>query len=621
MPAQTATPAETSGKKIALISMPCLSVVFPSFQLGLLKATLEREGIATQTFSMYLYFAAHIGWELNETLSEVRRCMAGEWIWSKAAFGDFADDQAYLRDFKGNLDDICTVSGVTLDDIVALREDKVFSFIDFCVERIDWERFDLIGFSVVFQQMVSSLALSRALKARYPHIPIIFGGATFEDDIADGILRGCPWIDYLHCGDADTTFPQMIRRLRAGESMAGLPGLMWRRGEEIQYHGRAPNLADLNQTPIPDFDEYFYARQESGYARYSEAKEPMLPIETARGCWWGMKAHCTFCGLNRAGMDFRAKDVDQVLEMLETLASRYGVLHFDAIDNIMATEYIDVLFGKLAESHADIKVHYEVRPYLSRQQLRHMSRGGLFSVQPGIESLSTHVLKLMKKHTTAVRNLAFLKWCNYYNINNLYFILLGFPGETVEDYQQQCEVVARIQHLLPPRGIAQARADRGSPMFTDPEANAVSRLFPSHCYRYIYPTDRFDHQRVSYYFDHDQENILEDRDYQRIYSLVWQWQQRWKKGPRPTLRYFKTWKKMIIDDRRNGGPRKHTFGERASRLYELCNDAQKREAIDKAFDGDSAWVEEALGHFVDQDLIIHLDDRYLSLALPANAYI
>ena len=139
------------------------------------------------------------------------------------------------------------------------------AFIDWCLNSVDWSRFGVIGFSVVFQQTLASIALARALKKRYPHIPIMMGGATFEDDIAEEIMKGCPQVDYIHCGDADETLPQAIRRVYSGESMKGMPGIMWRDNGQVVFNGRAPNLADMNKTPVPDFDEYFYARKEGGY--------------------------------------------------------------------------------------------------------------------------------------------------------------------------------------------------------------------------------------------------------------------------------------------------------------------------------------------------------------------
>jgi ribosomal peptide maturation radical SAM protein 1 len=608
-----------SPKPVALISMPTLSARFPSFQLALLKPTLEREGIPVQTFSLFMYFGTHVGWRINETLSDVYPCMLGEWIWTKAAFGDFANDDEYFRIYRNNLEAICYKAGCTLDDLRQLRETAAPAFIDFCLKSVDWSRFSVFGFSVVFQQTLASIALARALKQRYPHIPIMMGGATFEDDIAEEIMKGCPEVDYVHCGDADETLPKVIRRLQSGQSMAGMPGMMWRDNDRIAYAGRAPNLADMNKTPTPDFDEYFYARKQGGYHYSADAQGVLLPIETARGCWWGVKNHCTFCGLNRAGMEFRSKRVDNVIEQLDQLARRYGILDFNAIDNIIAPEYIDQLFKQLSEANTDIRIHYEVRPSLSRVQLKQMRKGGLFSIQPGVESLSTHILKLMRKHTTGVRNLELIKWSTYYGINNLYNILLRFPGETLEDYRAQCEVIAKIHHFQAPWAIAKARADRGSPMYTEPESQSVTRLVPSPCYDFLFPKDRFDLNRVSYYFEHEMGNTLADHEYEEIFEAVDVWQRRWKQRPQPYLRYRKGWATIQIEDARNCAKKSSSYSDLYANLYEYCGDARSRKDIAAKFD-DAPWLDAALEEFVAKDLMVHLDSRYLSLALPENPY-
>lgn len=606
-------------KPVALVSMPTLSARFPSFQLALLKPTLEREGIPVQTFSMFMYFGTYAGWRITEALSDVYPCMVGEWIWTKAAFGDFANNDDYFELYRGNLESICKQAGCTVADLSEIREKKAPAFIDFCVNSVDWSRFGVIGFSVVFQQTLASIALARALKERYPEIPIMMGGATFEDDIAEEIMKGCPQVDFIHCGDADETLPKTIRRLYSKESLGGMPGVMWRENDQINYAGRAPNLSDMNKTPVPDFDEYFYARKEGGYARHDSVREVLLPIETARGCWWGVKNHCTFCGLNRAGMEFRSKSVENVIEQLDQLAQRYGILDFNAIDNIIEPEYINKLFTKLADANSDLRLHYEVRPSLTRAQLKLMRQGGLFSIQPGVESLSTHILKLMRKHTTGMRNLELIKWSTYYGINNLYNILLRFPGETLEDYRAQCDVIAKIHHFQAPWAIAKARADRGSPMYTEPESQSVSRLVPSACYDYLYPKDRFDLNRVSYYFEHEMGNTLKDDEYEEIYHAVGVWQYRWRQRPKPYLRYRKGWASILIQDGRNGSATVAHYADRYAQLYEYCADARSAKEIAAQFDG-APWVDEAIAEFVERSFMVYLDNRYLSLALPENAF-
>jgi ribosomal peptide maturation radical SAM protein 1 len=495
-------------KPVALISMPQLSARYPSFQLALLKPTLEKAGIPAQAFSLFLYFGSRIG--------------------------------------------------------------------------------------------------------------LIMGGASLEDDIAAELMRGCPQIDYMHCGDGDLTFPEMVHRLYRGESMRGLRGIMHRENGEVQFAGRSPNFAQMDETPTPDFTEYFYARREGGYDDYDPARDVLLPIEAARGCWWGEKNHCTFCGLNRSGMEFRAKSPERVIEQLESLSRTYGIFHFNAIDNIMAPEYTEKLFGRLAASRSDIQLHYEIRPNFSRTQLGRMHRGGLFSVQPGVESLSTHILKIMRKLTTGMRNVELIKWCTYYGINNLYNILVQFPGETAEDYRLQSDVVAKIPHLQPPYAIVKARADRGSPMYFDPASQSIVELTPSDCYRFIFPEGEFDLSKVSYYFDHTMTGAVPEEVYDELFERVAEWQERWPhRATRPYLRYRKACSSIRIDDGRWSTHREWLYRDDAAALYEFCADARTLRDLQKRF-GDGSWVGSALEDFVAKDLMLYLDGRYLSLALPEN---
>jgi ribosomal peptide maturation radical SAM protein 1 len=609
-------------KPVALISMPTLAARFPSFQLALLKPTLERAGFAVEPMSLFLRFGEQIGWRLNETLANVYPCMAGEWIWGKAAFGDVGEDSdvgAYFRRYGSNFDAICAEAGCAREDIVQVREHEAEVFIDKTVRQIDWSAYGLVGFTVVFQQMVASLALAKALKREYPELPIIFGGATFEDDIALEILSRNPEVDFIHCGDADLSLPEVVSRVYAKEPMTGMRGVMWQENGRVSYAGRAPNVADLDRTPVPDFDEYFSMRSRTGYDGYPGAREAMLPIETARGCWYGMKNHCTFCGLNRAGMEFRSKSPDRVLEMLKILSRRYGARHFNAIDNILAPAYMSRLFGRLADAHCDLRLHYEIRPKITRAQLGRLHRGGLASVQPGIESFSTNVLTLMRKNTTGISNLELLKWTTYYGMDNSYNILFGFPGETAEDYRLQADVIRRIPHLQPPYAMAQARPDRGSPMFERPAEHAVSALRPAACYRHIYPAG-YDLNRVSYFFEHELEGELPQAGYRECHDLVADWKSRWASAPRPYLRYLKTWDSVSIHDGRHGTRRSHRFDDAEARLYELCADAKAKDELLAELGCEAAWLDAALARFIDLDLMVGLDGRYLSLALPENPY-
>jgi hypothetical protein len=283
----------------------------------------------------------------------------------------------------------------------------------------------------------------------------------------------------------------------------------------------------------------------------------------------------------------------------------------------MAPEYTEKLFGRLAAANSDIAIHYEIRPNFSRTQLARMQRGGLRSVLPGVESFSTNILKSMRKFTTGMRNIELVKWCTHYRMNVTYNILCRFPGETVEDYREQCDIIAKIPHFQPPYAAVMARADRGSPMFTDPASQSISRLIPFKCYQYIFPRGKFDLPRISYFFDQEMTNIAGEPSYTATFAAVDNWRAKWNQPKKPYLTYRKAWSTIFIIDGRQREARTFRYYDQEAALYEYCSDARTPRDIAANF-GPAAWVKEALQRFVEKDLMLFLDGRYLSLALPEN---
>jgi len=181
----------------------------------------------------------------------------------------------------------------------------------------------------------------------------------------------------------------------------------------------------------------------------------------------------------------------------------------------------------------------------------------------------------------------------------------------------QAALVPKILHLQPPWGIVKARADRGSPMFTEPESQSIRRLQPAVCYRYIFPK-RFDLNRVSYYFDHEIGDVVDEENYDDLIGRVTRWQSRWEDGKsRPFLRYRKAFSSIVIEDRRRRKLRTYSYADGKAALYEYCADARTPRDIESAFQG-ASWVQATLEEFVGEDLMLYMDGRYLSLALPQN---
>ena len=196
----------------------------------------------------------------------------------------------------------------------------------------------MIGFSTSYGQNCAALALAERVKRRLPHVPIIFGGANCAGGMGEKMLDLFPFIDYVCVEDGDVSFPNFLRQLDAGGPVNG-PGIVSRASRQqpdaAPVHHEMVN--DLDALPFPDFSDYFAAFASSGD---TAAHVVALPMETSRGCWWGQKHHCMFCGLNRDSMAYRRKSPKRIDREVRHLVTTYGIKRIMMTDNIMSRSFV-----------------------------------------------------------------------------------------------------------------------------------------------------------------------------------------------------------------------------------------------------------------------------------------
>jgi ribosomal peptide maturation radical SAM protein 1 len=540
--------------KIALVNMPVASTRYPSIQLGLLKSILSGQGHEVDVHYLNLDFAHRIGWEKYERLATQRFLLVNEWLFSVAAFGPKAPPSALFVDhLASEFSQLAASYGWTSDEFVELRDIVAPEFIDDCLTAIDWARYDLVGFGSMFEQNCAALALSRLIKERFPKVQVVFGGSNFDDPMGLEYMRVFPWIDHAVIGEGDQAFPSLVEALEKGGVELAIKGVASRceRGS-VCFPGPADLVREMDSLPTPDYDEYFVAKQDLGMPETLGGRGIWLLFESSRGCWWGAKQHCTFCGLNADGMAYRSKSADTVENELTRMALRYGRREFQAVDNILDTSWLTSLFPKLESSGSDIKLFYEVKANLRKDQLRTLARGGVALVQPGLESLSTNVLKIMRKGTSKLQNVNFLRWAMYYDIEVGWNLLYGFPGETDEDYEEQLATIEMIQHLQPPTGVGSLRLDRFSPYHSSPSTWKIEGIEPFWAYRTVYPIE-INVEQIAYFFDYGPKNVVSDALVQRLKRAVEGWRGRWSPGEIPQLSYRKFGNHGVIRDHRQPG--------------------------------------------------------------------
>lgn len=613
---------------LILVNMPFGGIQFPSIQLGLLQALAKSAGISCKSIYANIAFARRIDPSLYLVLSNHRGTMMGEWIFALAAFGDEVAGytETFQRDFPDAFAEIETKTNVSPAQLQHLRQIHAPAFIAETAEQIVSLAPSVVGFTSTFEQNAASIALAGAIKQRDASIITLFGGANFDEPMGAAYAKAVPWIDVCVIGEADNVFVPLVKALIEGRKPPSLNGVLTRdKLDDVEAVGRASYNAPMNDLPAPFYDDYFEALQRYGMTDADLGRPIFLPFESSRGCWWGEKHHCTFCGLNALGMAFREKTADKVIQEISYLTERHNINRFSAVDNILSPNLVKDLTDKFAGSEYDYEFFYEIKANLTREKLRNLYNLGIRHVQPGIESLSTHVLKLMRKGITATQNINALRWMNYYGFETLWNIIYGFPGETEADYERQLKIIEQISHLAPPIGVGRIWLERFSPIYKESATFGFADIRPVRNYAYVYPRS-VDLDDASYFFEGHSPGTVSDSSMEGTQAAVARWREKWTKDVLPFLTYVRTHAGVSIIDGREtpASPINITYRPPADAIYLFCSEQPRalhsiaqhlRDCV--GFELDDTNLVAILDRFIARGLILAEDNVYLSLALPA----
>ncbi|GAA2441369.1 RiPP maturation radical SAM C-methyltransferase [Actinomadura vinacea] len=541
--------------RVTLAAMPWQSFELPSLPLALLKARLAetRPADTVTEYYGYLRWAEYL---LERTGGEITPAVCeqvsvddvfhgiGDWIFAGALYGDsrwrVAELEAYAARARG---------GASLDLGPARRMRPLAAgFIGLAAAEILASGPDVVGLTSTFMQNAASLALARRLKEIAPGVTIVFGGSNCDGVMGHALHRNHPFVDYVVRGEGERVFPELLARIETGDSPEHLPGVCWWKGDDSVANETAAHPVPPALIPRPDFD---------GWQRVLDASpvrpfvEPKLLLEGARGCWWGEKHQCAFCGLNGSTIAFRSHPAERFREDIDHLVKRHRILDIITVDNILDMSYFRGLLPGLAASGWDLRIHYEVKANLRADQLRLLAEAGVHCVQPGIESLSTRVLELMDKGTTATINVRMLRDCETEGITASWNHLCGFPGETDDDYLRVIEQMPALVHLQPPGSVGRIMLERFSPYFERPELGFAERR-PHRIYDHVYDLPEEELNDLVYLFDTPPAGISDELE-KRLQDAAEHWREAYTASA--LVIRDDTENHLRIEDRRAGWPR------------------------------------------------------------------
>lgn len=626
----------TERHPIVFVSMPIAAVERPSLALGLLKSLLNNAGLPAKTIYPNIWFLEYIGLTdyhlLESSLPEEALI---DWLFAPVAFPNFETSTDDFLDGFFARNPVYQFQRPKLTVTWLALRARMGEFIDWVVDQIIAMRPSIVGCTSTFNQHVPSLALLRRLRARAPEIITLMGGANCETVMGRTTHTHFTWVDYVVSGEADMLVAELCRDLLARGRDIPLDSLPFGVFGPAHRNAGYPATNDgdkvpravtenMQSLPLPDFDDYFAELHNS---LYGARIYPGLPMEFSRGCWWGAKSHCTFCGLNGGAMNYRQKPAEQAAAEMTELSARYNNRNIEAVDNILAIDYVDRTLPQLTALPDKLNIFFEVKANLKRHEIEKFAAAGIRWIQPGIESLDTRVLKLMGKGTTAAQNVLLLKWCRQYGVRISWSVLWGFPGEKDHWYAELPPWLDALHHLQPGRAV-RLRYQRYSPYHQTPDRFGL-QLTPVPPYQYVYPLSAADLADQVYYFEDspltDAGGHIAARDTAQrpglhaVAKALDAWGKSWHRAQLPMLTMRDDGDFLIVNDSRSIQPAIQRQFAGLTRDVLLAADdgapeTRIRERLTTA--GHSAdAITSAIAELVAARVILQLDGRLVGLPL------
>jgi ribosomal peptide maturation radical SAM protein 1 len=621
--------------------MPFFPIDIPSISLSLVKAALERAGFECDLEYLNVEFGKRLGVDLYGWIA-----MSSP---SYLLFGDLIFAPA-LHDSHMNIDRLreLVAPSKTLgvspvpDEIVEAYPDLVETARHLLYDKlreIDWSKYGLVGFGTIFQ-IAPALAMARLVKTFVENPPpVILGGSNCEGEMGEYLHRCCPWIDYVCRGEGEGLIVELAQNLSDGSVPLDLiSGLVWRDNGRTRCNGSradlhsltnpSPTLAvfgakpqppcnpeyELDVLPIPKYDDWLH--QVKGVLEDGQRR---LPIETGRGCWYGAKQHCTFCGENGEMIAFRRKSAERALEEFKGLMES-GVKIVGAVDNILDYRYFKTLLPELAKLEHGMELRWEIKSNLTHEQVQLLHASGIVWTQAGIESLSTPVLHLMRKGVTALQNIRLLRYAAEFAIGTSWNLLYGFPGENPSDYQEMAELLPALSHLEPPlRGCGRLCIERFSPLYVNRDAEGLTDVKPRPAYYEIYPFERDIVARMAYSFEYGYRSHPDPNSYiLPLVAAVRGWLSEVGAAALLSIRRGDTL--HLLDTRGIATQPRATLHGFDLDVFTACQHGATLNAIAQNLQRSPDEIQSVLDSFVDRHWVLHLDGKFLSLAVPVDAY-
>lgn len=298
---------------------------------------------------------------------------------------------------------------------------------------------DVVGITATTPYIFDAIETAKIAKMEIPDCVTILGGP--HPTLMPVETLSNPYVDIVCIGEGEKTIVELANALEmyGMDKLSDIKGIAYKHDGKPIINEPRPLIEDLDSLPFP-------ARHLLPMNMYKAfgKRIPIGSILTSRGCPF----KCIFCASSKIwGKKFRARSPRNVVDEIEEFISKYRSKYIEFIDDIFTlskkrtieickeikSRGLDIFWG--CSSRVDT---------VTKEILAIMKSAGCFIIYFGVESGVQRILDKLAKGIKLEQIKKAFRWAKEVGIQTLASVMIGAPGESLEDIQRTLKFVKKL---------------------------------------------------------------------------------------------------------------------------------------------------------------------------------
>lgn len=314
------------------------------------------------------------------------------------------------------------------------------SFIERAMSMLEERHPRIISFYTRCDTYHIDLELARCIKERWCDVYVVFGGPQ-SDITSVETLTHIPYVDFVCCGEGETTIYPFFSSLLSGQPDLRVNGLVYRQDGKVKSNPRPKLIDDLDSLPQIDYSFLNYIKKEG------KGDRTYFPIDVGRGCPFG----CTYCSTKTFwGRKYRLKSPRRIFHEMQEVYKQLGLTHFAFVHDMFTLNRNKVVETCNLLRELDFEMDWKCCARLDcidKELIDIMVNAGMERIFIGIETGSPRMQKLINKNLKLDNAIEMIDYIKSRGVSVTASFMYGFPEESEEDLSQTMSLIRDLLKL------------------------------------------------------------------------------------------------------------------------------------------------------------------------------